>query len=210
MSEFNDLSDINRQLADQNPEDIMRWAVDLDKDIIVTTNFGPYEAVILHMAVQVKPDIPVVWIDSGYNTAETYLKAERVIRDLNLNLHVFQPAMTAARRDALFGGIPAVDTEEHEEFTRQVKLEPFQRAMTTMQPEVWLTAVRRDQTAFREGMDIVSDGPFNVLKVAPLLNWTQAEMEQYRQQHALPQVDDYFDPTKVHGNRECGLHTMAS
>lgn len=210
MSEFKDLTDINRQLADQSPLDIIRWAVDLNKEIIVTTNFGPYEAVILHMATQVKPDIPVVWIDSGYNTHETYLTAEKIIQDLNLNLHVFIPEMTAARRDALMGGIPEVDSEQHEEFTRQVKLEPFQRAMTTMKPEVWLTAIRRDQTAFRQGLDIVSHGPFNVLKVAPLLNWTEADMEKYRQEHDLPQVENYFDPTKVLGNRECGLHTMAS
>lgn len=210
MNELRDLSDINRQLADQRPEDIIRWAIELDKETIVTTNFGPYEAVILHMATRIKPNLPVVWIDSGYNTPETYLTAEKIIQDLDLNLHVFIPEITAARRDTLMGGIPEVDSEEHDEFTRQVKLEPFQRALDTMQPEVWLTAIRREQTAFRQGLDIVSHGPNDVLKVAPLLNWTEADMESYRREHNLPQVSNYFDPTKVIGNRECGLHTMAS
>jgi len=203
-----DLHSVNRELTGRSPQDIIRWTVEQSDDVIVTTNFGPYEAVILHMATQVRPDIPVLWIDSGYNTAETYLTAEQIIRDLRLNLRVFIPEMTAARRDALMGGIPPIDTELHEVFTHQVKLEPFLRALATARPEFWLTAVRREQTAFRQNLEIVSEGPNGVLKVAPLLNWTESEMETYRREHDLPQVENYFDPTKVEGDRECGLHTM--
>ena len=201
-----DVAKANAELAGKHPKEIVEWAVGLGGKTIVTTNFGPDEAVILHLATQVQPDMDVVWIDSGYATRKTYLFAEKLIEDLKLNIHVFNPLSSAARRDALMG-IPDVDDPQHEEFTNQVKLEPFGRAMREMAPDVWLTAVRRDQTAFRQGMDIVSqDTPEAVVKVAPVLEWTAADMDQYLSEHGLPNETNYYDPTKVLGNRECGLH----
>ena len=196
----------NAELAGKHPKDIVEWAVGLGGKTIVTTNFGPYEAVILHLATRVQPDMEVVWIDSGYATRKTYLFAEKLIQDLDLNVTVYNPLMSAARRDALMG-IPDVDDPQHEEFTNQVKLEPFGRAMREVNPDVWLTAVRRDQTAFRKNMDIVSqDKPDSVIKVAPVLEWTEADMQAYLDEYGLPNETNYYDPTKVLGNRECGLH----
>ena len=201
-----DIENANKELAGKHPQEIVNWATGLGGKPIVTTNFGPYEAVILHLATQVQPDMDVVWIDSGYATRKTYLFAEKLIEDLKLNVHVFNPLSSAARRDALMG-IPDVDDPQHEEFTRQVKLEPFGRAMQAMAPDVWLTAVRRDQTEFRKNMEIVSqDKPGGVVKVAPVLEWTEADMQAYLDKHDLPNETSYYDPTKVLGNRECGLH----
>ena len=197
----------NTELTDRSPKDIIEWAVNQNRKTIVTTSFGPFSAVMLHMATSVKPDIPVVWVDTGYNTRETYLYADNLIRDLKLNIRVFIPELTAARRSALMGGIPNPDSELHEEFTRQVKLEPFQRVLNLMHPEIWLTAIRKDETDFRKTLDVVSNGPRGIMKVAPFLNWTEVDMEGYLYEHNLPQVKKYFDPTKVDDNRECGLHT---
>lgn len=197
----------NDDLTDKSPKEIIEWAVGLGKKTIVTTSFGPFSAVMLHLATRVQPDIPVIWVDTGYNTRETYIYAEKLIKDLNLNIQVFIPELTAARRSALMGGIPNVDTDLHAEFTRQVKLEPFQRVINLIKPEIWLTALRRDETEFRKTLDIVSDGPNGIMKVAPFLNWTEIDMEGYLYEHNLPQVNKYYDPTKAEDNRECGLHT---
>lgn len=202
-----DIANANLQLADADPQTIVRWAIENGSNPLVTTNFGPYEAVILHMATQVKSDIRVIWIDSGYNTRETYKVAEELISSLNLNIDVYTPKVSAARRDAALGGIPGVDDPAHEEFTHQFKLEPFERAMAEAKPDVWLTAVRKEQTAFRQEMDIVSEGPNGVLKVAPVLNWLESDMQKYLEENNLPNVIKYFDPTKAISNRECGLHT---
>lgn len=202
-----DLTAANQALQGAEPQQVIAWALEQAEAPLVTTNFGPYEAVILHMVTQVKADIPVVWIDSGYNTRETYLVAERLIETLKLNIEVYTPKVTAARRDAALGGIPSVEDEAHPEFTEQFKLEPFNRAMTEMKPDVWFTAVRSEQTEFRQGMELVSRGPNDVLKVAPLLHWREADMQGYLEQFELPNVVKYFDPTKALANRECGLHT---
>lgn len=201
-----DVDKANADLEGKHPQEITDWAAKLDGKAIVTTNFGPYEAVILHMAVQAKPDMPVVWADSGYGTRKTYLFAEKLIADLNLNVHVYNPRQSAARRDAIMG-IPDVDDPRHEEFTRQVKLEPFGRAMKEMAPDVWLTAIRKDQTEFRKGLQVVTqDHAGGVVKVAPVFHWSEVDLERYLKAHNLPNETSYYDPTKVLGNRECGLH----
>jgi phosphoadenosine phosphosulfate reductase len=87
-----------------------------------------------------------------------------------------------------------------------VKLEPFQRAMGDIRPEVWFTALRREQTAFRATLDIVSRGENGVLKISPVFHWNENDLRRYLAEHALPDNQDYFDPTKVKSNRECGLH----
>lgn len=203
-----DVNAANAKLQQAAPKEIIEWALQQGTHPIVTTNFGPFEAVILHMATQCKPDLSVVWIDSGYNLKNTYKFAESVIEQLKLNVTVFTPAVTAARQDYALGGIPSVEEEAaHAVFTERFKLEPFRRAMKTIQPDVWLTAVRREQTAFRQNMDIVSQGDDGILKVAPLLEWKESDMQAYLDQHSLPNELKYFDPTKALANRECGLHT---
>lgn len=203
-----DLVAANEQLEGKGPLEIIRWAIENSENPLVTTNFRPYEAVILHMAAQVKPDIKVLWVDSGYNTSATYRFAEKVIQDLNLNIVTYIPQMTSARRNVLMKGIPDIDDPLHDEFTRQVKLEPFQRALSELKPDLWLNAIRKDQTEFRQSMNIVSASKDGIIKVAPLYNLTEADLDAYLAEHNLPNENDYFDPTKAVETRECGLHTQ--
>ena len=117
--------------------------------------------------------------------------------------------MTSERRNAIMGGIPTIDEEErHQEFTRQVKLEPFDQALRDFAPEVWLTGIRQMETEHRQSLDIVSMDSRGIIKVAPIFYWSE-EVEAYMAQHQLPTCRHYFDPTKVQDGRECGLHTAA-
>lgn len=201
-----DLEKINAQLQHKSPAEIVQWAIDQNRKLIVTTKFGPHSAALLHLVTCIKPDIPVLWADHGYNTKPTYLFAEKLIKQLNLNMKIYTPVMTSARRDALLGGVPDVGDPMHEEFTQQVKLEPFNRALDELQPEIWLTGIRKDQTAYRESLDIVTQTRRGVYKVAPLFNWSEIDLEGYLYEKDLPTETDYFDPTKVLSDRECGLH----
>lgn len=203
-----DIDKANLALAGKTPLQIIDWAIAQGDRALVTTNFRPYESVILHMVTQVKPDIEVLWVDSGYNTSATYRFAEKLIKSLNLNIKTYIPQQTTAHRNLVMGGIPDIDDPIHEEFTRQVKLEPFQRALAELKPALWFNAIRRDQTEFRQSLDILSYSRDGVLKVAPLFNWSEAEMGEYLAAKGLPNELDYFDPTKLLEARECGLHTL--
>lgn len=203
-----DFDAINRELRNGSPAEIIRWALQHESERIITsTNFGPHEAAILHMVTREKPDMPILWADSGYNTEATYRFAHRLIERLGLNMHIYTPRISRAYREAALGGIPDLDDPDaHDTFTREVKLEPFQRGLAELQPRVWLTAIRKEQTPFRQNLDIVTPGGEDLIKVSPVFYWTQAELEQYLLDHDLPLEADYFDPTKVLSNRECGLH----
>ncbi len=199
----------NAELEGNSPLEIMQWAVaHAGGRAVVSTNFRPYEAVILHLATQVWPDIPVLWVDHGYNRPATYRHAVQLTQLLKLNLKAYVPRITAAHREALAGPLPGLDDEAGlREFSATFKLEPFRRGMQELAPKVWLTALRRVQNSNRAGLDIVSeDRNFNTLKVSPVFHLSDMEMEAYLKEHDLPNEWDYFDPAKADEKRECGLH----
>jgi phosphoadenosine phosphosulfate reductase len=206
-----DLDQLNQQLKALAPEDIVRWAAGLGKKVIATTSFAPNAAAMLHVITTADGSIPVVWVDSGYNVPDTYRAAEVIMDKLKPNMQIYIPQWTAERRNAIMGGIPHPDDdpEVHEEFTRQVKLEPFQKALEDLQPEVWISGIRREETEFRKSLDILSYDNRGILKVAPFFYWTEEQVEQYMADYNLPSCRHYFDPTKVEDGRECGLHTSA-
>ena len=123
----------NADLRGKSALDIVKWAIaQAGGRAIVSTNFRPYEAVILHLVTQVQPDIPVLWVDHGYNRPATYAHAEQVKKLLKLNIKAYLPKMTAAHYDAAFGGMPEPTPENEERikaFSTVMKLEPFQRGM---------------------------------------------------------------------------------
>jgi phosphoadenosine phosphosulfate reductase len=205
------ISEANAELRAKSPLEIIRWAVaQAAGRELVSTNFRPYEAVLLHLVSQVQPGIPVLWVDHGYNRPATYRHAGLLTQMLKLNLKPFLPKYTAAHYDAVFGGLPE-PTPQNEElikaFSTVMKLEPFQRGMKELAPTVWLTALRKVQNSNRAGLDIVSeDKNFNSLKVSPVFYWSDADMEKYLEEHQLPNEWDYFDPAKADEKRECGLH----
>lgn len=197
---------LNKDLKEKTPLEVVQWAIAKAKNPVVTTNFRPYEAAILQVTSQTKKDIPVIWCDSGYNTPNTYRHAEEVIELLDLNIKLYVPAQTTAHRDVIMG-IPDIDDPKHKVFTEQVKLEPFKRAMNDFKPDVWFTNLRKGQTALRDSLDILSLGSDGVLKVSPFYYYSDTDLDAYLKENNLPNEFKYFDPTKVLGNRECGLHT---
>jgi len=205
------INQANQDLRHKPAPEIVNWALSKSGGrAIVSTNFRPYEAVILHLVTRAQPDIPVLWVDHGYNRPATYRHAEQLKRLLGLNLKAYLPGITAAHFDAVHGGMPEPIPENEERikaFSTLMKLDPFQRGMRELAPTVWITALRRVQNPNRAGLDIVSqDGNFHSLKVSPVFHWSDAEMEAYLKQHDLPNEWDYFDPAKADDKRECGLH----
>ncbi len=200
-----DINRVNQELKDKSPQDIVRWAINIAKNPLVTTNFRPYEAAILHLVSVQKKDIKVIWCDTGYNTSNTYKHAEAVIKTLDLNVKLYVPKQTVAHRNVVMG-IPDVNDPNHKKFTEQVKLEPFTRAFLEHKPDLWFTNLRKGQTTFRDSIDVVSIDKNGVIKVSPFYNFSDEALDAYLEKHQLPNEFKYFDPTKVLGNRECGLH----
>ena len=199
----------NSELGTKSPAEIVNWAIAQSAGrTVVSTNFRPYEAALLHLCTQAQPNIPVLWVDHGYNRPATYRHAAHLKEFLHLNLQTFVPRMTSARYEALYGAVPGPGDEEAlKQFSAVMKLEPFQRGMRELAPNVWITALRKVQNPNRANLDIVAhDANFGTLKVSPFFYHTDAAMEAYLEQNNLPNEWDYFDPAKADEKRECGLH----
>lgn len=206
----------------------VRWATEVFGDkLILSTSFGIQSAVMLHLVTQVAPEIPVVFIDTGYLFPETYKFADELTTRLKLNLKVYQASMTAARQEALHGKLWEQGREGLEKYNFINKVEPMNRAMQELGATAWLTGLRRAQARTREHLDVVQLQK-RTYKVQPIVEWSERDVYQYLTKHDLPYhplwEKGYVSVGDVHSSapltagqtaeetrfgglkRECGLH----
>ena len=210
---------------------IMEWAnCRFDNELAITTSFGIQSAVMLHMSSRIRPNIPVVWVDTGFLPKETYWYAEQLTDLLGLNLHVYQADLSPARMETLYGRLWESDrVEDLNEYDRIRKVEPLQKAFRDLQPTGWISGLRSEQTNFRSQLERVwHDGERT--RIHPILNWSQKDTYGYMQRYDLPQHplwhDGYTSVGDEHSSRalsssdghdratrfnglkeECGIHT---
>ena len=219
---------LSAQLATASAEERVRWAVETFGDrLVMTTSFGIQSAVMLHLVTQIVPQIPVVFIDTGYLFPETYRFADELTRRLNLNLKVYNPLMTAARQEALFGRQWEAGVDGLKRYNLINKVEPMDRAVRELGATAWMAGLRRSQASTRERLSVVQLQN-KITKVHPILDWDNRTVHRYLTQHGLPyhplweqgyvSVGDSHssapvspgmseEETRFNGlKRECGLH----
>ncbi len=209
----------------------VQWAADTFGDgLILTTSFGVQSAVMLHLVTQVVPDIPVVFIDTGYLFPETYRFADELQQRLKLNLQVYNPKMTAARQEALFGKRWELGAEELKHYNLVNKVEPMDRAVRELGATAWLAGLRRVQASTREALPVVQQQN-KVTKIHPIIDWDNRTVHRYLTEHGLPyhplweqgyvSIGDWHSTTPLTAGmseedtrfggvkRECGLHEIS-
>jgi phosphoadenosine phosphosulfate reductase len=229
-----DLAPINERLDRAKAEQIIEWADQtFGEGLVMSTSFGIQAAVMLHLVTRVIPQIPVIWIDTGYLPPETYRFADQLTEQLDLNLKVYQSPISPARMEALYGQLwQQKDLEALNRYDQIRKVEPMQRALQELGAIAWLAGLRRDQTAHRQSLQpLVQQG--QRYKVLPILDWNARDIYQYLTAHDLP-YHPFFDQgyvsigdwhssrpltaddenerdTRFHGlKQECGLHLPLS
>lgn len=229
-----DLNLVNQQLATAAAADLVQWGLDTFGDrMVMSTSFGIQAAVMLDLVTQVVPNIPVIWVDTGYLPAETYKFAEELTHRLQLNLKVYQSPMSPARMEALHGKLwEQQDVEALNLYNYIRKVEPMQRALTELNAKAWLAGLRSDQTKHRQTLRRI-DLQENIYKIHPILDWHSRDIYQYLTKRDLP-YHPYFDlgyvsvgdwhssrpltandtderDTRFNGlKQECGLHLPAT
>ncbi len=182
-----EIDEVQRRLEGADAEEWIRWASErLEDGLVVSTSFGIHSAVMLHLATRVVPEIPVLWVDTGYLPAETYRFAEELTERLALNRIAIQAPMSPARMEALHGRLwESERVEDLDRYDRMRKVEPMRRALREHGATGWLSGLRADQTAHRGSLRPLSlqDGR---LKVLPLLDWRARDLHRYLKRHDLP------------------------
>ncbi len=166
------------------------WAYEhFGSGFALTTSFGIQSAVLLHLlsGMDQGRDIPVIWVDTGYLPPETYRYAEQLCQRFELDLHIAQSSMSAARMEALYGRLwESGKIDDMELYLKVRKVEPLEEAMHQLQVSCWASGVRRGQTDHRRSMTAL-DPIRGRSSLRPLLEWTSRDVFYYMQENDLPQ-----------------------
>ena len=222
------LAEYNRDLASRSAAERVLWALEEFRGhAVLSTSFGVQAAVMLHLVTRLDPKIPVVFIDTGYLFPETYRFADELTEKLGLNLKVYAPLVTAARQEAVYGRLWEQGVEGLEKYGRMNKVEPMNRALGELGANLWITGLRREHASTREDLPVLKRQN-RVLKLHPIVDWTDRQIGEYLNEHNLPyhplweqgyvSVGDTHsttrfadgmrpEDTRFNGlKRECGLH----
>lgn len=222
------LADINRWLAGRSAEQRVAWALDaLAGTHALSSSFGAQAAVSLHLATRLKPDIPVILIDTGHLFAQTHLFAEQLRQRLQLNLRIHHPNPHEAWPQARVQRLRDGGREAIAAYNRVHKVDPMRRALAELCVSTWIAGLRRSQSTTRRDIDFLElrNGRW---KLHPLADWSDRDVHTYLRQHDLPYHplwhEGYVSIGDVHSTRrwepglreedlrffglrrECGLH----
>lgn len=195
--------------------------------VIATTSFGLQAAVMLHLMRTHAPHVPIVCIDTGYLFPETYRYSQDLQKRFDFEALVYSPRMTAARQAALYGRLWEQGGKGMEEYARINKIEPMNRALRENGADLWISGLRRSQSSTRSNRS-VAEQQSRTVKVYPIIEWTDEEVEAYMNTHDLPRhplarlgyetMGDWHSTRPVEEGRsaeesrfdgqgyECGLH----
>jgi phosphoadenosine phosphosulfate reductase len=219
---------VDRNLSDASASERITWALGLyGPALVLSTSFGAQSAVMLHLATRIVPDIPVVFIDTGYLFPETYRFADQLTQRLRINLKVYRAVESPAWFEARHGKLWEKGAEGLIAYNQIMKVEPMQRALSEMGAVAWLAGLRRTQSSTREGLPVVSTQEGRA-KILPIVDWTDRDIHQYLTENDLPYhplwekgyvsigdvhttrpltADMSPEDTRFFGiKRECGLH----
>jgi len=227
-----DTAAADRRLSGASPSERIAWAYkEYGNSLVLSTSFGAQAAVMLHLATQVVPGIPVVFVDTGYLFPETYRFADELTSRLKLNLKVYRATESPAWIEARHGKLWEQGAEGLARYNQIVKVAPMQRALAELGARAWLAGLRRVQSSTRGHLNVVSEQDGR-MKVLPIVEWTDRDVFAYLTKHGLPyhplwekgyvSIGDVHTTLPLTGEmtpedtrffglkRECGLHDPAA
>ncbi len=228
------LAQVNGILAPKNAEQRVAWGLEnLPAEPVLSSSFGIQAAVMLHMVTRQRHDVPVILTDTGYLFPETYRFIDELTDRLKLNLKIYSNPLSPAWQEARNGQLWLNGEIGIKQYNQMNKVEPMRRALLDLNAGCWFNGIRRGQSHSRASKQFVeyafgADENNPVIKVHPILDWSNRDIFQYLQKHNLPyhplwekgyvSVGDTHttrklepgmkeEDTRFFGlHRECGLH----
>jgi phosphoadenosine phosphosulfate reductase len=187
--------------------------------------------IVLHLVRHVLPDVPVIFLDTGYHFAEVYEYRDRMVRAWSMNLINLLPELTVPEQEAQFGILNQTDPGR---CCSLRKVKPLFAALDRYR--LWFTGLRREQAKSRAALQTVEDFALptarTIRKISPLTEWTAKDVWDYARQHDIPLLPLYdqgyssigcepctslpVDPNDPRSGRwggrkqECGIHLQST
>ena len=221
--------ELERLAPEQALETVL--AANQSAQLCLTSSFQAEDMVVAHILKKRVPDVPVLFLDTGYHFPETYEYRDRMTQRWSLNLVNVLPAQSVAEQETAFG---ILYRSEPTQCCQLRKVEPLMRALEPF--EIWFTGLRREQSPTRKnlkkvGLHGLPTGKV-LWKVSLLADWTWERVRQYVDANeipSLPQYDEGYlsigcqpctalpsDPNNPRSGRwggtklECGIHTFST
>src|SRR5678815_1110281 len=164
----------------QNTRAMLEQAVREYGDVVYSNSLGAEAMVLTDIICTLVPEIEIFTLDTGRLHDETLALLDRLERRYQRRIPVFYPdaqAIEAYVRDNGINGF-YLGLEERQSCCNIRKVEPFKRAIAGKR--AWVTGVRREQSAERaKGEPLSWDDRYDLWKISPLLDWTEADIEEY-------------------------------
>lgn len=197
----------------------------------LTCSFQAEDVLLLYLAMELRPEIPVLFLDTGYHFRETYEYRDRVAAAWRLNLTNLLPRETVAEQESAFGLLYQTDPNR---CCGLRKVEPLFAAVAGY--KVWLTGLRREQARSRIALKEIDDFTLPsgavVRKLSPFADWSTRDVWQLAAHFSIPLLPLYeqgytsigcepcttlpTDPNDPRSGRwagkkvECGIHIQAT
>ena len=227
MLSQNEVDALSAQFETKTPREIIRWAVEtFAPDIAMSTSFQTQSMPLLHMAIQIMPELRIFFLDTCYHFWDTLIFREKIQKAWKLNVvDLYRDSRwdVFARQNTR-----ALPVQDPDLCCYIHKVQPMQKALSGLR--AWISGIRRDQTTERSHAKILELQNDGLLKVNPLLNWTKRDVQAYMEEYHLPthplyergyrsigcapctiaiglNDDDRAGRWAGRGKTECGLHT---
>ncbi len=160
------------------------------RDVCLTSSFQTEDMIVLHLLRKHMPDVPVIFLETGYHFAQLIDYRDQLARDWGLNLVNALPATTREVHEATHGLLHIVQPTA---CCQTRKVEPLMRSLEPFR--WWFTGLRREQSPTRANLRKVEDHklPTGTMlkKVSVLADWTWAQVEAYAREHNIPRLSLY-------------------
>ena len=178
-----EVNDRSAEMEEWTPGRILSWAASLSPRVAFGTGFGPEGCVLIHLIATARLPIDIFTLDTGVLFPETYSLWRTLEETYGITIRAVRPQQTIDEQAASLG--PALWERQPDECCRLRKVEPLRGALTDV--DVWITAIRRDQTPDRASAPVAEhDSRYGLIKVNPLVRWTNKDVWRFLHANHVP------------------------
>ncbi len=180
--------ELNRRFENSPAEDVVRWALEDSgiERVALASAFQAEGTCVIHMATRIRPDIEVLFLETGFHFAESLAFKEQITELLGLHVVDLVGPYTVERQEREFG--PRLFERDPQLCCEINKVQPMFAALQKL--NAWITAFRRDSSPTRAAAPFVDQYELEpgrwMVKVNPVANWTRRDTWVYLREHDLP------------------------
>jgi phosphoadenosine phosphosulfate reductase len=179
---------LTERFRNNSAEEILTIFIDEYKGrITLSSSMGAEDQVITRMIASIDKTIPIFTLDTGRLFPETYDLIAETEKEFGLRIKVFNPDNKQVEQMVSQKGINLFyENVENRKLCCHIrKIEPLKRALKGY--DIWICGLRRDQSLTRFLSQLIEwDEENGLLKLNPLINWTETQVWDYIKQHKIP------------------------